>query len=52
MGDKGSEGAVGIYELKDNELTICIVPPQSDRPKELKPDRPVAMLFKFKKAKK
>ena len=50
--DKGGEGAVGIYELKENELTLLIVPAGSDRPTELKPDRAVAMLFKFKKGKK
>jgi uncharacterized protein (TIGR03067 family) len=50
--DKGGDGAVGIYELKGNELTLLIVPPESDRPTEFKADRAVAMLFKFKKGKK
>ena len=49
--DKGGEGAVGVYELKENELTLVIVPPESDRPRELKLDRAVAMLFKFTKGK-
>jgi uncharacterized protein (TIGR03067 family) len=44
--------AIGIYELKGDQLTLCIVPKDSDRPTEFKVSGGATLLFKFKKAKK
>jgi uncharacterized protein (TIGR03067 family) len=46
--DKGTTSPA-IYELKGNELTVCIVPPNRPRPTEFK-TKGVMILYKFNRA--